>query len=112
MGQKLSTEQIDQHALDNPNTGFDTCKYCKGVEPQNDMLSFDDSDVIICEECSDSKLNAIEEELGDAIDEVFVTAHQLFESKSGDISPDQMEQLDSLKKQLLDLILTQTKRNL
>ena len=112
MGQKLSASEIEQFAKENPNTGFDTCKYCNGIEPQNDMLSFDDSDVLICEECSDSKLEEISDELESSIDEVFVTAHQLFETKSGDITPEQTERLDSLRKQMVDLILEQVKQNL
>lgn len=112
MGQKLSAEEINQHSIDNPNTGFDTCKYCGGVEEQGEMLSFDDSDVIICEECSDSKFKEIDEKLSENINEVFVLSHVLFKTKSGDISPEQMIQLDSFKKQIFDLILTQTKQNL
>jgi len=112
MGQKLSASEIEQFAKDNPNTGFDTCKYCNGIEPQNDMLSFDDSDILICEECNDNKFKEIEDELDESIDEVFVTAHQLFETKSGDITPEQSERLDSLKKQIFDLMLEQVKQNL
>ncbi len=112
MGQKLSASEIEQFAKDNPNTGFDTCKYCGGVEAQNEMLSFDDSDILICEECSDSKLEEISDELESVVDGVFVTAHQLFETKSGDITPEQTERLDSLRKQMVDLILEQVKQNL
>lgn len=112
MGKKLSTSEIEQSTKDNPNTGFDTCHYCRGIEPQNDMLSFDESNVIICEECNNSKFLEIEDELDGSIDEVFVTAHQLFETKSGDITPEQSERLDSLKKQIFELVLEQVKQNL
>lgn len=112
MGQKLSVEQIDQHVIDDTMKGFDHCAYCDGVEPQDEMLSFDDSDVRICEECNTEKFKEVEDGLTENIDNVFVLAHQLFGTKSGDISPEQVLQLDSLKKQLFDLILEQVKQNL
>jgi hypothetical protein len=112
MGQKLSAEQIDQYIIDNPMEGFDHCAYCDGIEPQDEMLSFDDSDVLICEECNTEKFKEIEDRLTENIDDVFVLAHKLFGTNSGDISPSQTVQLDSLKEQLFDLILEQVKQNL
>lgn len=112
MGTKLSAEQIEQHTIDNPNKGFDQCSYCNGIEPQNSMLGFDTTDDLICEECNDKKFKEIEDELDNAIDEVFVVAHQEFNTKSGDITPDQVNRLDSLKAQIFDLILEQVKQNL
>lgn len=47
-----------------------------------------------------------------AIDDLFVISHDMFETKSGDITPDQVMRLDKIKKDLLDLILEQTKQNL
>jgi hypothetical protein len=112
MGTKLSAEEIEQHTIDNPNEGFDQCSYCNGIEPQNSMLSFDTTDDLICEECNDKKFMQIEERLDNNIDDVFELAHELFYTESGDITPDQVSRLDSLKAQIFDLILEQVKQNL
>lgn len=112
MGTKLSAEQIEQHITNNPMEGFDHCNYCGGIEPQNSMLGFDTTDDLICEECNDSKFNEIEERLDENIDNVFVLAHELFDTNSGDITPEQMQRLNSLKAQVFDLILEQVKQNL
>lgn len=112
MGTKLSAEQIEQYIIDNPNEGFDHCNYCEGIEPQNSMLGFDTTDDLICEECNDSKFKEIEERLDENIDNVFVLAHELFDTNSGDITPEQVSILDSLKAQIFDLILEQVKQNL
>ena len=112
MGYKLSVEEIDQHIIDHPNTGFDTCKYCNHVEEQGDMSSLNDvSDELVCDDCNDMFSRKIKVDLDEAIDGLFVTAHQLFVTKSGDISPVEIRRLDALKRQVVDLILTQTKRN-
>ena len=112
MGNKLSAEAIDIHIANHPNEGFDTCAYCGGIEPQNSMLGFDTTYDLICEECNDSKLKEIEERLDDNIDNVFVLAHELFNTDSGDITPDQVSRLDSLQAQIFDLVLEQVKQNL
>jgi hypothetical protein len=112
MGNKLTETEIEEFVICNPNEGFDTCHYCNGVEQQNSMLSFDNSDVIICEECNDGKFEEIDERLTENIDNVFVLAHELFDTDSGDITPYQSSQLYSLKKQMFDLILEQVKQNL
>jgi hypothetical protein len=54
----------------------------------------------------------IEDELDRAIDDVFVEAHQLAGTKSGDITPHQTWQLDGLKEKLRKLIIEQVKQNL
>ena len=112
MGKKLDEIEIAEHIVNHPNTGFDQCAYCEGIEPQNSMLGFYTTDNLICSECNDKKVKEIEDELDNAIDEVFVVAHQEFNTKSGDITPDQVNRLDSLKKQIFDLILEQVKQNL
>lgn len=50
--------------------------------------------------------------IDEAIDEVFNEIHQDFPTKSGDITPNQMEQLDELKEQLVNLITNQVEQNL
>ena len=50
--------------------------------------------------------------INEAIDDVFLVAHQEFNTKSGDITPEQNERLESLKTELFDLILEQVKQNL
>jgi len=112
MGVKLTTMEIDELVINKPNEGFDNCDYCNGIEPQNTMLSFDNSDTIICDECNQEKFDEIQSELDEAIDDVFLVAHQEFNTKSGDITPEQNERLESLKTQLFDLILEQVKQNL
>lgn len=47
-----------------------------------------------------------------AIDDLFVISHDLFETKSGDITPDQSVRLDKIKDDLKTLIIEQTKQNL
>lgn len=112
MGKKLTAEEIDQLSIDNPLDGFDICYQCNEVETQNSMLDIGESDRLICEECSDNSINIIEKELSDKIDEVFVTAHEVFKTDSGDITPEQTIRLNSLRAQVLDLILEQVKQNL
>ncbi len=46
------------------------------------------------------------------IDDVFVFSHQLVGTKSGDISPDQQNELDFLTKKLKNLIIEQVRQNL
>lgn len=58
MGNKLTPEEIGQHVIDNPSTGFDQCSVCQGVETQNSMKSLDENSDdfdLICDECSDTK---------------------------------------------------------
>jgi hypothetical protein len=112
MGIKLDEKEIVALSLANPNEGFDNCTYCNGVERKNSMQGFDDSDTIICDECNQEKFDEIQSELDEAIDDVFLLAHQEFNTKSGDITPEQNERLESLKTQLFDLILEQVKQNL
>jgi len=112
MGTKLDEKEIIALTYAKPNEGFDTCHYCNGIEPQNNMLGFDDSDILICEECNEKKFEEIESELVENIDAVFVVAHQEFNTKSGDITPEQMQRLISLRNQMFDLILEQVKQNL
>ncbi len=112
MGTKLDEKEIIALTYARPNEGFDTCHYCNGVEPQNSMLGFDTTDNLICEECNQTKFDEIESELESAIDEVFVVAHQEFNTKSGDITPEQMVRLSSLRNQIFDLILEQVKQSL
>ena len=57
------------------------------------------------------KLSA-EQYIDEAIDEVFNELHQDFPTKSGDITPMQLHELEQLKEQLVDLITMQVKQNL
>ncbi len=50
--------------------------------------------------------------IDEAIDGVFNELHQKFPTKSGDISPMQLYQLDELKEQLVNLITEQVEQNL
>lgn len=54
MGKKLTAEEIGQQVIDEPNTGFDQCYKCQGIETQGAMSSLnensDDFD-LICNEC-------------------------------------------------------------
>jgi hypothetical protein len=50
--------------------------------------------------------------IDEAIDEVFNELHQDFPTKSGDITPMQLHQLDELKEQLVILITKQVEQNL
>jgi hypothetical protein len=56
MGKKLTAEEIGQHVIDNPSTGFDQCSQCQGIETQGAMKDLDESkpfdDVLICDECA------------------------------------------------------------
>jgi hypothetical protein len=56
MGKKLTAEEIGQHVIDNPSTGFDQCSQCQGIEAQGAMKDLDESkpfdDVLICDECA------------------------------------------------------------
>ena len=114
MGIKLDEIEIAEHIVNNPNKGFDTCNYCEGVEQQNSMQGFYeyDKDILICDECNQEKFDEIQSELDITINGVFAVAHQEFNTKSGDITPEQMEQLESLKAQIFDLVLEQVKQNL
>lgn len=116
MGTKLSVDTIKQLSIEKPNEGFDNCHFCKGVETQYSMhyieTAFNHDDILICDECQEQSFNIIQNKLDDAIDEVFVTAHEVFKTKSGDITPNQTQALDSLKAQIFDLILEQVKQNL
>jgi len=50
--------------------------------------------------------------IDDAIDGVFNELHQDYPTKSGDITPMQLYQLDELKEQLVNLITEQVEQNL
>lgn len=55
MGKKLTAEEIGQHVIDNPSTGFDQCCKCQGVETQNSMKFKDEESPdfdLICDECA------------------------------------------------------------
>ncbi|MHA1816820.1 MAG: hypothetical protein ACTSX1_12490 [Candidatus Heimdallarchaeaceae archaeon] len=58
MGKKLTAEQIGQQVINEPNTGFDQCNKCKGIEIQGVMSSLDENNLdnfdLICDECSTS----------------------------------------------------------
>jgi len=56
MGKKLNEEEIEQAIINDPNTMFETCCYCGGVEEgmvmhEVDYESFD----VCCDECNDMK---------------------------------------------------------
>jgi hypothetical protein len=53
-----------------------------------------------------------EQLIDESIDGVFNELHQDFPTKSGDITPMQLHQLEQLKEQLVDLITKQVEQNL
>ena len=115
MGKKMSAEEIETFAKENPNTGFDTCYLCDGVEPQGSMEhanTITESDSLICDECDSKNELEVRNAINDEIDEIFTLSHQLYKTKSGDITPTQVEELNELKEQLVSLVLIQTMQNL
>jgi len=53
MGKKLTAEEIGQHVIAHPSTGFDQCSKCQGIETQGSMGTVnEDVDELVCTECS------------------------------------------------------------
>jgi hypothetical protein len=55
MGKKLTAEEIGQHVIANPSTGFDQCDCCQGIESQGTMKSKGEESLdfdLICDECA------------------------------------------------------------
>ena len=56
--QKLTAEEIEQHAAEFPNEGFDICSKCNEAQEANTMESLNNSincTALICEECQNSE---------------------------------------------------------
>lgn len=110
-------EEIDdliwkKHKLDCRE--IEECCYCSKECEIDDIQPLGDNDDarLICTKCDDTKLERIKSRLEDAINEVFVFSLTEYGATSGDITPEQVDLLDSLQAQLFDLILEHTEQNL
>lgn len=61
---------------------------------------------------NEEQFKKIELLVEECIDYIFVQAHSICETKSGDITPEQMFELREIEKKLLILLLDQLEQNL
>jgi len=118
MGKKLKDYEVDAAIAADNMVQFDSCHYCGGIEitKQGDfaMESINETDFeTICSECSAEKHDQLVGIIEREIDGIFEAAHQhIWETKSGDIYPEQQQRLDKITEQLIELVEEQARQNL
>ena len=117
MGYKLSDIELEAAIQANNDAKFDTCYYCAGIEliDENQAameLINENSFNTLCSECSANQRLKLSEVVDNAINDIFIAAHQeIWLTSSGDITPEQESKLNAIKLELTSLVEEQARQN-